>query len=355
MDKTLTISIAAYNVEKYLKQTLDSFINDSVMDDIEVLIIDDGSKDKTAEIASDYEHKYPNTFKLISKPNGGHGSTINTGIKNATGKYFKIVDGDDWVNTDNFVKLVQYLKGATSDLVATNYIEINDSTMDETPVVFNNIKYNTEYKYDDTLKLTELYMHQITLKTSILKDNGIVIDENCFYVDTEFIILPIPYINTITFIDLFIYMYRLGLVTQSVSRLGKIKHVEDHVKVTKRLSEFAGSELVKSLSTEKRLYINWFAAKLIRTTLGFYLSFPFKDKTVRKRLSSFDNDIKQINEAVYEYSKHTIRFPLDIENDEISLPEFTAGDKRINLLRKNNFFGWRTSQFFVNMIKENGK
>ena len=95
MEKTLSIVIPAYNVEKFLNNTLDSFVEDSVLADIEVLIVDDGSKDKTAEIGNVYAQKYPNTFRVISKENGGHGSTINVGIREAVGKYFKVVDGDD--------------------------------------------------------------------------------------------------------------------------------------------------------------------------------------------------------------------------------------------------------------------
>ena len=99
-NKLLTISIAAYNVEQYLKKCLDSFIEPSIMSQLEVLIVNDGSKDSTLEIAREYEKKYPDTFKAIDKPNGGHGSTINTAIENATGKYFKVIDSDDCVITE---------------------------------------------------------------------------------------------------------------------------------------------------------------------------------------------------------------------------------------------------------------
>ena len=110
MEKVLTITIPSYNVEKYLNQTLDSFIQEEILADIEVLIVDDGSKDRTPLIGKEYEEKYPGTFRVISKENGGHGSTINRGILEARGRYFKVVDGDDWVNTGDFVKLVKPLR-----------------------------------------------------------------------------------------------------------------------------------------------------------------------------------------------------------------------------------------------------
>ena len=99
MQKVLSISVAAYNVEKFIEQCLDSFIDPAILDRVEVLVTDDGSKDRTPEIVSAYEKKYPGTFRLISQKNAGPGSTVNSGIKHATGKYFRMVDGDDWVNT----------------------------------------------------------------------------------------------------------------------------------------------------------------------------------------------------------------------------------------------------------------
>ena len=126
MQKVLTITIPSYNVEKYLKQTLDSFLSPEILEEVEVLIVDDGSKDRTAEIGKVYERQYPQTFRVISKENGGHGSTINRGIQEAKGTYFKVVDGDDWVDTEDFVKLVKALKNCTAQYVVTNYYEVNE-------------------------------------------------------------------------------------------------------------------------------------------------------------------------------------------------------------------------------------
>ena len=115
----VSVIIPVYNVEKYLRQTLDSFLAEEILEEIEILIVDDGSKDKTAAIGKEYERKYPGTFRVISKENGGHGSTINRGIQEAKGRYFKVVDGDDWVNTADFVKLVKALKNCTAEYVVT--------------------------------------------------------------------------------------------------------------------------------------------------------------------------------------------------------------------------------------------
>ena len=105
--KILSIIVPSYNVEKYLEHTLKSFVEETVLEEIEIIIVDDGSLDHTKYIAEKFCKKYSNTFRLISKKNGGHGSTINCGIEAAIGKYFKVVDGDDWVNTESFGRYVR--------------------------------------------------------------------------------------------------------------------------------------------------------------------------------------------------------------------------------------------------------
>ena len=122
MNKILTVSIAAYNVEKFLEKTLDSLIIKDI-DSLEVLIINDGSKDGTLHIARKYEKEYPNIFRVINKENGGYGSTINVGIDNANGKYFKQLDGDDWYEKDNLKEILNILQNSDEDIIYTPYIE----------------------------------------------------------------------------------------------------------------------------------------------------------------------------------------------------------------------------------------
>lgn len=121
MEKLLTIVVPAYNVEKYIKNCLDSFIDLSVLRSLEILIVDDGSTDSTASLAHTYEQKYPYSFKVLSKENGGHGSTINYAIPRATGKYFKVVDGDDWLDKSLLPQFIQLLKHTHSDVISNDF------------------------------------------------------------------------------------------------------------------------------------------------------------------------------------------------------------------------------------------
>ena len=106
--KLITFAIPCYNSEKYMNKCIDSLL--VCKDDIEIIIVDDGSKDKTAKIADDYQKKYPETIKAIHKENGGHGSGVNKGLEYATGLYFKVVDSDDWVNEEALTEVLKTIK-----------------------------------------------------------------------------------------------------------------------------------------------------------------------------------------------------------------------------------------------------
>ncbi len=110
--KILSVSIASYNVEKFLDQTLESCLVPEIMDRLEVIIVNDGSKDGTADVAKKYTEKWPDTFILVDKENGGYGSTVNVGIKTATGKYFRLLDGDDWFDKDGLREFIGILEQA---------------------------------------------------------------------------------------------------------------------------------------------------------------------------------------------------------------------------------------------------
>ena len=130
MSKILTVTIPSYNTEKYIDECLPYLIDERIISDIEILIVSDGSIDNTVSVAQKWADKYPDSIRVIDKENGGHGSTINRGILEATGKYFKVVDGDDWVVTENFVKLIEFLKGVDVDLINNPYFEHDEETAD---------------------------------------------------------------------------------------------------------------------------------------------------------------------------------------------------------------------------------
>lgn len=300
MDKILTITVPAYNVEKFLKNTLDSFADERILDDLEVLIVDDGSKDSTAAIGREYEETYPQTFRVISKENGGHGSTINRGIKEAKGKYFKVVDGDDWVDTDGLCALMERLKNCDTDYVFTNYYEVNDTNGELKAVTFPKIEKEKEMSFDAIANETRISMHALVIRTEILKKNEIRLDEHCFYVDVEYILYPVSYVNTVIYFDIFVYMYRLAQVNQSVSMLGYQKHMQNHIDVILHVLDYI-SEYRKQddCSKIKTRFMARRIAEMTHNQVDIFTSFPSGDKDIRRKFKEFDAAVKAKNSYVY--------------------------------------------------------
>lgn len=329
MEKLLTVVVPSYNVEKYLEETLESFVIPEIMDDLEVLIVNDGSKDRTPEIGAAYEMRYPQTFRLISKENGGHGSTINRGIEEAKGTYFKVVDGDDWVDREGFTELIHRLKTSDADYVVTNYYKVNDVTKEKKLEEFPYLKTHPKCRFEEVVGNTDILMHALVIRTAILKENGIRLDEHCFYVDNEYITFPVPYVETVEYYEIPVYMYRLAQATQSVSMQGFQKHLPDHVKVTMRLVQFAAkySEMLEEsketfqAQKKKAEYLNNRAAVMVGDQAGIFASFPGRDEEVRRQFLAFDAEVKKTSEEIYRLS----------------------GEKSHMLmaLRKRNFKGYR--------------
>ncbi|MCR4745362.1 MAG: glycosyltransferase family 2 protein [Lachnospiraceae bacterium] len=243
-NKILTISVAAYNAEKFLEKCLKSFINSSVLDYLEIIIVNDGSKDSTMKIAREYEEKYPNSIRVIDKENGGHGSTINASIANASGKYFKVVDSDDWVEKDGIERLVECLKDTDADLVLNPFYEVYvDSEKKELVNLFNPSEENSfadnrVYDLEVIAGKFDIQMHMATYKTCILRKIDQKIDEHCFYVDAEYILYPIPFVKTVQMLNIPVYDYLLGNEGQSVNIKQLIKNRNQHLTVVKHIGEY---------------------------------------------------------------------------------------------------------------------
>ena len=326
MNKVLSVVIPSYNVEQYLEQTLQSFLDKEILNEIEVLIVDDGSQDATAAIGKKYEQLYPESFRLISKENGGHGSTINRGIEECTGKYFKVVDGDDWVNTEDFVKLISELEKCDSEYVFTNYYEYYDDINEKKPVNFNRYENGKCYKFSDITDIHNIPMHALVIRTDVLQNNNIRLDEKCFYVDAEYIAFPVPYVNSIKYFDLYIYMYRLNLSTQSVSVTGYQKHIEDHIRVTLHLIDFYNEySSSPEMEEDKRAYLKKLVMYTTLSQSRIFSTFPYRDMENRKRFAEFDAEVKRRSPEIYEAT--------------------SQNSKKLALLRKYNFKHYSFIQF----------
>lgn len=289
MTKILSVSIAAYNVSKTIEQCLDSFINSQYVKDFEVIVVNDGSKDETVDIVSTYVKDYPDTIRLIDKENGGHGSTINAALRVAQGKYFKVVDGDDWVDTKEFDKLIEFLKKTNVDLVLNDYMEVYPEHSQKVDVL-RKYQLNQEYTFKDMDPNYYIPMHATTIKLTRYKEVEESISEHRFYVDTEFVAFLAMAADSIAFHDACVYQYRLGSEGQSVSDEGKYKHIEDLIFVVERLIKFYHDKVISLSDEVKKNYI--FHIIESRYLMVFYWFVRFSKSDKDYMLKEFDCNMR---------------------------------------------------------------
>lgn len=302
MNKLLTIVIPSYNAEKFLNHGIPSFLDEKILDAIEILIVDDGSKDNTASIADSYQLKYPSTITAIHKENGGHGSTINTGIANAHGKYFCVVDADDWVDTDNFVNLVEKLSDIDVDLVLAPAAIVNS---DNKVLGYEKIKglpVNTIIDLDNYIQnIPVIYMHNYYIKTNILKSFNIKCHEHHFYVDEEYVMFSLLHVKTVFLLDSVIYQYWVGRDGQSVSIASRRKNMGQYLDIVNYLSDFYYSNKSKMTKNQQLHY----QGKIALFTSGVYstlMSYNTSDK--KQQLKKFDLELKEKYPDIYHANRN---------------------------------------------------
>ena len=267
MEKKLSVTIPCYNVSEYLNETLDSLIRCRTIDFLDIIIVDDGSKDNTLDIANSYVKQYPDSIRIVAKENGGHGSTINEGLKIAVGKYFAVIDGDDWVDSGIMDELVNYLAKVDTDVVITghykNFVTINK---EETFGYSENreTEYNIGYAIERNLRFP---MTDICYRTKILQDMKLTIQEHTFYVDEEFCTLPFMHVSRIRFFGKGYYHYRIGSPNQSISLANTIKRIDHRIRVFKRIYELTD---LRDMASANSTYINNKLIGLAKAILVIY-------------------------------------------------------------------------------------
>jgi glycosyltransferase involved in cell wall biosynthesis len=235
--KKISFVVPCYNSEDYMERCIDSLLVGK--EDVEIIIVNDGSKDKTGKIADRYQKKYPTIVKAIHKENGGHGSGVNTGIKNATGKYFKVVDSDDWLDKDALIKLLDKINEMESnkneaDLIVCNYVYDHLYENKQRTMSFNNVfKENEICTWNDLghFKVSQyMIMHSLIYKTKVLKKSKVVLPEHTFYVDNIVAYQPLFSVESIMYLNIDLYHYFIGREDQSVNESVMVGRVDQQIK-----------------------------------------------------------------------------------------------------------------------------
>lgn len=228
--KILSFVIPAYNAEPFLDKVIRSMLVPELLDVLEIIIVNDGSVDQTATIAQEYCRKYPETVRLISQTNKGHGGALNTGCAAAQGKFLKVIDADDWVETQNLPVFLHFLEKTDSDVVLTHFRTIDISNGEVRKWKSYPAEFGRELSMEEIMAEWRgfyrcLTFHGITYNTGFYREYGIWLSEHVFYEDYEFATFPCCRARTITPLDICIYNYRIGDVNQSVSAASKLKRI----------------------------------------------------------------------------------------------------------------------------------
>ncbi len=242
--KLLSIAIPCYNSEDYMENCIKSLLPGG--DDVEILVINDGSKDMTPDIANAYEKKYPGIVRAIHQENGGHGEAVNAGIRNATGLFFKVVDSDDWVDKEAYLKILDKLKelaggGETLDMMISNFVYEKQGAKRKKVMRYGSVlPKDRMFGWKDTryfYKGLYILMHSVIYRTKLLRDCGLELPKHTFYVDNLFVYQPLPYVKNMYYMDVDFYRYFIGRADQSVNEQVMISRIDQQIKVNKMMVE----------------------------------------------------------------------------------------------------------------------
>lgn len=263
--KYITFAIPCYNSEAYMEKAINSIL--PAGEDVEILIVNDGSTDKTKKIGKQYAERFPSIVKVINKENGGHGDAVNSGLSHASGKYFKVVDSDDWVDEDSLMKLLEVIRGfvregSEVDMIVSNYV-YEKAGMEHKKIIHyrNVLPQNEIFRWDDigSFHLDQyILMHSVMYRTEMLKLCQLKLPKHTFYVDNIYVYYPLPHVRLLYYLDVDFYRYFIGREDQSVNEKIMISRVDQQIYVTKSMISMYDLRLIGSKKLRKYM-INYLA------------------------------------------------------------------------------------------------
>ncbi len=308
--KILTIAIPCYNSQNYMKKCIESALLGG--EDVEILIVDDGSTDDTAAIADEYEKKYPGIVKALHKENGGHGDAVNCGIAHASGVYFKVVDSDDWLDAEAYKKILKILKKVVVekhelDLLLANYVyDKVDRRYKRVMRYRHALPANRIISWDTCRihfnKWQYVLMHSVIYRTQLLKDCGLELPKHTFYVDNIFLFEPMIHVKKLMYINADLYHYYIGREGQSVNEQTMIKRIDQQITVNKTLIDFFS----KNKPENRQLY------KFLRQYLDMMMCVASvmcivsKDKELFAKKKALWKYLKDTDKKLYHELRRTI-------------------------------------------------
>lgn len=300
--KLLSVAIPCYNSESYMEHCIETLLTGG--EEMEILIVNDGSKDRTGEIADAYEAKYPGICRAIHQENGGHGEAVNTGLRNASGIFFKVVDSDDWVNEKALKEVLQTLRGFvmgkdTLDMLICNFVYEKQGAKHKRVMSYKTaLPQNQLFTWSDVrvfMKGQYILMHSVIYRTELLRQCNLELPKHTFYVDNIFVYQPLPHVKTMYYLNVNLYRYFIGRSDQSVNESVMISRIDQQIRVTKLMLGYY--DVMKIQNRKLRRYMTQYL-EIMMTISSIFLIKSGTEENFQKKKELWQY-LKETNRPLY--------------------------------------------------------
>ena len=307
--KLLSFAVPCYNSAAYMEHCVETLLHGG--EEVEIIIVDDGSqKDNTAEIADRLAAEHPSIIKAVHQENGGHGQAVNTGLKNATGRYFKVVDSDDWVDEKAYDKILDVLRRTVDeekelDMLISNYVYEKEGAIHKKVMSYSNLPKDRYFTWDETGRFKKgqyILMHSVIYRTELLRDCGLELPKHTFYVDNLYVFYPLPYVKTMYYLDVEFYRYYIGREDQSVNEKVMISRIDQQIKVNKLMLESFDYKNIENEHVKKYMF-NYLEMITVVSTV---LLMKSGTKEHQQKRHDLWNYIKSNDEFIYKKLRYGI-------------------------------------------------
>ena len=285
--KLLSVAIPCYNSENYMRHAVETLLVGG--EDVEIIIVDDGSSDRTYEIGLELQEAHPGIVKVVHQENAGHGGAVNTGLKEANGLYFKVVDSDDWVKEEALLEALATLKGlvadsAAPDMFICNYVYEKVGEKKKRVIHYRNcMPQDCIFTWDDVSHFRTgqfILMHSVIYRTKLLKDCGLELPKHTFYVDNIYVYQPLPQVKTMYYKDLNLYRYFIGREDQSVNENNMMKRIDQQLLVTRTIIDL--HDLTKLKCRSLRSYMSKYLMIMMTISSVFLIKIGTEEALQKK-------------------------------------------------------------------------
>lgn len=306
--KLLTVAIPCYNSQDYMEKSIRSALTGG--DRVEVIVVDDGSKDNTLKIAKKYQEKFPDIVKVVHQENGGHGEAVNTGIKNATGLYFKVLDSDDCLGKKALAEVLDLLedmvsKDAGLDMLITNFMYDKQGVKHKKIMKYKKaMPVGRMFGWDELKFGTTQYllMHSVIYRTKVLRECNMELPRHTFYVDNIYVFQPLPFVKNIYYLDVCLYKYFIGRDDQSVNENIMIKRLDQQYRVTRIMLDIYNNSEINHPNIDAAM-VHYFDMMMCVPSILSILEGSKKRLDDKERLWK---DLKETNPLLYKRVRTSI-------------------------------------------------